>query len=242
MKSFSRLILIVGAGVSVLLLVLSYFFFTGFSSHMMKNATARQADTIAQLTFSSMYQLMSKGWTREQMSAFADHSAASLANTPTQIRFYRAEPVSRQFGEVSAQQPDNELAQALKNGRSRQVEQDNSLTYHMPLVAQDNCLRCHTQAKRGDVLGAISVQTDFGEAMSNNNLYMLLVLLLISPIPFLAALLVAVQLENRFEDFAQGIEQVGDEIRAGKAADFNRVPSTFQEFQNILDAIRKLFS
>lgn len=242
MKSFSRLILLVAAGVSAFLLVMSYFFFTGFSSHLMKNSAARQAETIAQLTFSSMYQLMNKGWSREQVIAFADHHSVSLANTPTRISFYRAETVSRQFGEVTGQKADDELALALKTGRSRQVDHDGGLTYHMPLVAQDNCLRCHTGAKRGDVLGAISVRTDFGKEMTETRLHMLLVLLLLAPTPFVAALIVALHMERRFEDFAHAIEQVGEEVRAGNSADFRRVPTRYAEFEHVLAAIRKLFA
>lgn len=242
MKSFSRLILLVAASVSVFLLVVCYLFFEGFGSHVLKNSAAKQADTVAQLTFSSMYQLMSKGWSRQQVVDFADRSAASLANTPTRISFYRAEPVSRQFGVVKDQSLDDELAIALRSGRTRAVDHDGGLTYHMPLVAQDNCLRCHTQAKRGDVLGAISVRTDFGKEMSETSMHMFLVLLLFSPTPFIAALMVAIHLDRRFEDFSQGIEAAGAAIKAGQPADFSRVPTRYQEFQGVLDQVRKLFA
>lgn len=242
MKSFSRLIMLVAASVSVFLLVVSYFFFTGFGNHMLKNSAVKQADTIAQITFSAMYQLMSKGWTRAQVVAFADHSAASVANTPTRISFYRAEPVSRQYGEVKDQKLDDELDIALRSGRTRQVDYDGGLIYHMPLVAQDNCLRCHTQAKRGDVLGAITVQIGFGSEMKETSMHMLLVLLLFSPTPFIAALMVAVHLEHRFEKFAHGIDAVGEDIKAGKPADFSRVPTLYHEFDEILARIKKLFT
>jgi hypothetical protein len=242
MKSFSRLIMLVAASVSVLLLVVSYFFFTGFSSYMLQNAAVKQADTIAQLTFSSMYQLMSKGWNREQVIEFADHAAASVANTPTRISFYRAEPVSRQFGEIKDQQPaDEELQIALRSGRSRQVDRDGGLTYHMPLVAQDNCLRCHTQAKRGEVMGAITVHAEFGEDMKKTSLHMLLVLMLFAPAPFIAALMVAIHLDHRFDDFGHGIEEVAAAIKAGKPADFSRVPTRYDEFQHLLERVKKLF-
>jgi hypothetical protein len=242
MKSFARLIMLVAASVSVFLLATSYLFFTGFSDHTLKNASAKQADTVAQLTFSSMYQLMSKGWTRAQVVEFADHTASSMADTPTRINLYRAEPVSRQFGAPESQAPDDELALALRSGRTRQVDRDGGLTYHMPLVAQDNCLRCHTQAKRGDVLGAISVDIRFGEAMRETSLHMFLVLLLLAPTPFIAALMVAVHLERRFDDFSAGLDAVADEVKAGKPADFSRVPVRYQEFGGILERIRKLLS
>lgn len=242
MQSFSRLILLVAASVSVFLLVVSYFFFTGFGNHMLKQSAVKQADTVAQITFSSMYQLMSKGWSRAQVVEFADQTATSVVNTPTRISIYRAEPVSRQFGEVKDQQPNEELQLALRSGRTRQVDFDGGLTYHMPLVAQDNCLRCHTQAKRGDVLGAITVQTVFGDEMKETSMHMLLVLLLFSPTPFIAALVVAVHLEHRFERFAHDIDEVGAEIRAGKPADFSRVSTRYHEFEEILDRIRKLFT
>jgi hypothetical protein len=242
MKHFSRLILLVAASVSVFLLVVSYFFFTGFGNHMLKQSAVKQADTVAQITFSSMYQLMSKGWTRAQVVEFADQTAASVANTPTRISFHRAEPVSRQYGEIKDQQASEELQLALRSGRTRQVDYDGGLIYHMPLVAQDNCLRCHTQAKRGEVLGAITVQTGFAGEMKETNMHMLLVLLLFSPTPFIAALMVAVHLEHRFEKFAHGIEEAGEAIKAGKPADFSRVPTLYHEFDEILTRIKRLFT
>lgn len=240
MKSFSRLILLVAASVSVLLLAGSYFFFSGFGNHLLRNSAVKQADTVAQLTFSSMYQLMSKGWTRQQVIEFADNAASSMANTPTRITFYRAEPVSRQFGEVKNQTLDDELATALNSGRTRQVDQQGGLVYHMPLVAQDNCLRCHTQAKRGDVLGAITVRTEFAQEMNNASMYMFLILLLLSPLPFIAALMVAVHLEHRFEDFNHALDAVAEEIKAGKPADFSRVPVRYHEFDDVLVRVKKL--
>ncbi len=241
MHSYARLILLVAGTVSALLLVLSYLFFTGFSNHLLQKAAVKQADTIAQITFSSMYQLMSQGWDRSQVMAFSEHAAQSVANTPTQIGFYRAEPVSRQFGEVKDQAASEELRIALQSGRPRQVQESNGLTYHMPLVAQDNCLRCHTEAKRGDVLGAITVRTEYGADMKESSLHMLLVLLLVAPLPFIAALLVAIHLDHRFADFAHGISYAGEAIKAGQAADFSKVPTRYQEFQLILDQIKKLF-
>lgn len=242
MKSFARLILLVAASVSILLLVVSYLFFTGFSEQMMKKSAYRQADTIAQITFSSMYQLMSQGWKRDQVIAFADHAAASVANTPTRISFYRAEPVSRQYGEVAGQSVDDELRIALQSGRPRQVDGEKTLTYHMPLVAQDNCLTCHSQAKRGEVLGAITVRTEFGTDIKESRLHMFLVLLLFSPLPFIAGLMVAVHLERRFEDFSEGLAVVGTQLRSGQTPDFNQVPVRYQEFRDLLDRIRQLFS
>lgn len=242
MKSYSRLIMLVAASVSLLLLVGSYFFFTGFGNHVLLHSATKQADTIAQMTFSSMYQLMNKGWSRAQVIAFAEHTALSVANTPTRITFYRAEPVSRQYGEVDNPTPDNELQAALKNGRTRQVENEDRLTYHMPLVAQDNCLRCHSQAKRGDVLGAITVETRFGEEMKETRLHMLVILLLLAPTPFVAALLVAIHLDHRFEDFCHGLDRVDNDIKAGKPADFSQVPAPYHEFEDVLARIRKLLS
>ncbi|MFZ5484493.1 MAG: hypothetical protein ACOZB0_09715 [Pseudomonadota bacterium] len=241
MQSFARLILWVAAAVSCLLLVASYYFFTGFSEQMMKKSAYQQADTIAQITFSSMYQLMSQGWKRDQVITFADHAAASVANTPTRITFYRAEPVSRQYGAVNGQALDAEAQAALESGRPRQVDGDKALTYHLPLVAQDNCLRCHSQAKRGDVLGLITVRTEFGDRVKENRLHMLLVLVLLAPLPFVAALLVAVHLDRRFEDFAAGLGAVEADMKAGHPADFSKVPVNYREFQDVLTRIRGLF-
>lgn len=242
MTSYSRLIMLVAAALSALLLAASYLFFSGFSAHILKNAAVRQAETMAQVTFASMYQLMSKGWNRDQVIDFTDITATSVANTPTRITFYRAEPVSRQFGPVENPAVGPALRAALTSGRAQESETDDGLIYHMPLVAMDNCLRCHSAVKRGEVMGAISVETKFAKDMRESNLHMFLVMLLLAPAPFLVVLVVAIHLQHRFDAFTHGLDVAAEAARDGKPVDLSRVPTRYQEFADILARIKRLLS
>lgn len=239
MKSMARLILLVAGAVSIALMVGIYLMFNGFGDRMLQQAAFSQSQTVARLTFSSMFQLMSQGWKREQVMAFAANSAKAVENMPLTIEFYRGEPVSRQYGAVPQAEPDAQLANAMRTGRPQEIATEKGVRYLFPLVAEAQCLACHTQAKKGDVLGTITVRTQYDHFIDTSSQHLMLVLLLLAPIPFVAAWVVALLLHNRMENFAEQVDKVIT-AQAGGTPDFSRVDPYCSELDEILDKFKKL--
>lgn len=242
MKSVSKLILVVAGLVSVGLMVAFYFLFTGFSTYAMQRAALSQARIVSNLTFSDMFQLMNKGWNREQVLDFTRSAVGSVRDSPVRIEFWRGERVNQRFGVVPQEAPDRHVATVLRTGRSQEVATEQGGRYIYALVAEDKCLGCHDNARKGEVLGAIAVEAGFEGFMRDTRKLLLVVLLLIVPLPFIAGWLVALYLHSRMERFTEELDGViaGVEGQPGAGPDFAQVKPAFLELDEILERVRRL--
>jgi hypothetical protein len=241
MHSLHKLILTVASLVTLVLLAATFLLYSASSSRLIEQATHQQSATIARLTFANMLQLMTLGWNREQVVNFTSKAAQSLTNRPVRIDFYRGKPVEQKFGMVRQQIVDNEIQAALQHGKASESTSERGGRYVYPLVADDRCLGCHENARKGDVLGAISVLTSFDRGLNETRRLMLIILLLIMPLPIVGAALVVWFMNSRFERFyAQLDASLGHAARTGEAIDLSRVKPGFSELGEILDRIHLL--
>ncbi len=114
----------------------------------------------SRLVFQSLYSAMRKGWNKAEIN----DSILRLNSTfpDMKIRVYRGEIVSRQFGEMSGEagivQRDLDLRQALQGGEEKMTYPGNdAIRYLYPVIAKDECLKCHTQSHAGAVHGVIDI-------------------------------------------------------------------------------------
>lgn len=242
MKSVSKMILVVSGLLSVGLMVAFYFLVSGFSNYAMQQAAFSQARIVSNLAFSNMYQLMNKGWKRDQVLDFTLGAADSLEGSPVRIEFWRGERVNQLYGTIPQGARDRHVETALRTGRSQEVATEQGGRYVYALVAEDRCLSCHGNAKKGDVLGAIAVEAKFERFMQDTRQLLMVVLLLIAPLPFIAGWLVALYLHSRMERFATQMDTVIAQVESQPAAapDFSPVKPRFLELEEILARIRKL--
>lgn len=242
MKSVSKLILVVAGLVSVGLMVAFYFLFSGFSSYAMQQSAFSQARIVSSLTFSNMYQLMNKGWKRDQVLDFTRSAAESVEDSPVRIEFWRGRSVNQLFGEIPQGPLDPYVEKALRTGRSQEVATEQGGRYIYALSAEAKCLGCHTNAKKGDVLGAIAVEAKFARFMNDTRQLLMVVLLLIVPLPFIVGWMVALYLHSRMERFAIQMDTVIAQVESQPDAvpDFTPVKPSFLELAEILERIRKL--
>lgn len=240
MSSISRLIIIVSAIVSLLLVAGTYLLFTGFGERMVNQISMQQTRSLARVTFTSMYQLMNQGWNREQVDAFAEKVGRSVVGSPLQIRFYRGELVSRQYGAINQGDMDERVTQAMRTGQEKDVEEVGGVRYLFPMSAATACLSCHTNAKQGDVLGVIDLRAEHGVQVGETRTHLLVVLLLLSPLPLVAGWIIAVILDNRTNRFVEQLDAAIDGAEPGQAPDFNAVQVKFAEFRELLGHFKRL--
>jgi hypothetical protein len=240
MLSISRLILVVAVAIALALVAGTYLLFTGFGDRMLQQSAAQHSQSLARVTYTSMYQLMNQGWKREQVEAFADSVSKSVVGMPMQIAFYRAEAVSSQYGAVVQGEMDAPVAEALRTGQARDSVTADGVRYLMPMKAKAECLGCHSQAKAGDVLGLISIRTGYQQLMGETRLHLMLVLLMLAPLPIVGALVIAALLDSRMNGFVTQLDEVIDRAEAGKTPDFNSVQVKFSEFRELLGHFKRL--
>jgi hypothetical protein len=242
MNSLNKVILLVAAVVSLVMLVGVYLLIVGFGERMMQSAALSQSSTVSRLTFENMYQLMLQGWKRDQVIAFTEKTTKSLAGEPLRIQFYRGEVVDQLYGPVKQNPITPELEKVMRTGKPLEVATPKGGRYIYPLVADKRCMGCHQNAKIGEVMGAITVDTQYDQFIDDSRQLVMIVLLILAPLPFIAAWLVTVYLHNRMHRFVVQIDSalLQSDKDGGKPVDLSNVKPAWSELDEILDCFKRL--
>ncbi|MDX1351968.1 MAG: diguanylate cyclase, partial [Thiomicrorhabdus sp.] len=148
------------------------------------------AHVISRLTFDNMYQIMSQGWNRTELLRFREDLQKSYQAENLKVWIYRANLVNQQFGELPSVIPDDSLQQfqaVAHNASAQIIRHDNSIRLLEPIKATEQCIACHTQAKKGDVLGVMAIEQDIGLILKPARFDFVFLMLLLLPIPIILA-------------------------------------------------------
>ena len=117
------------------------------------------AKKTTQLVFETLYSAMSKGWTKEDLEIIIKR--VNAIDKDMIVNVYRGETVAKQYGEIhkdlEARQTDINIKKAFKNDEILNLNSDENIDYYYPIVATQECLKCHTNAQIDEVLGVISI-------------------------------------------------------------------------------------
>ena len=122
---------------------------------------ARQdAQQTSRLVFQSLYSAMRKGWNKQEITGIIERLNEEFP--ALEINVYRGEIVARQFGERTGDhtviEKDAALQRALAGGQDMLIFVNNETArYLYPVVAEQECLVCHTQSHIGAVHGVIDI-------------------------------------------------------------------------------------
>ncbi|MFB6260570.1 MAG: hypothetical protein ABEK42_07780, partial [Thiohalorhabdaceae bacterium] len=222
MRSFKALILAAAILASLLLFAAAYGVTAWISRQYVHQDARQDAQFLAEQTFSSMYQVMRRGWSRKEVEAFLHSLERSTEKKAFDIDIYRGAPVAAQYGAIRQKPVPTAVGKALDTGEvQRRDGTNNRMTFVNPLDAREECLRCHTNAEKGDVLGAIRVRQDVGPQIESARNDFRTAFALIALLPLGVAVGVARVIGGRIDRsvgmLGQNIEQVT------KVADLSRV-------------------
>lgn len=108
--------------------------------------------------FNDVYQALRVGGSRQQLDDVNSASKSAFPITLDQVSIYPGKAVEALYGRAPQLQPFNEVEQVLNGGKQSVAKVGRHIRYVFPAIAQPDCLRCHTNAKDGEVLGAIVVR------------------------------------------------------------------------------------
>jgi len=242
-KSLKGFILTASVLVSVIFFGGTYAVVSHIYDASVKENSLYVSNTLAQLTFSSMFQVMNKGWKRSQLEEFIASTRKAVADTPTTIEVYRGESVTQLFGPIEQDDMDKQVRDAFTTGATVMQENPSSVRYIFPLKAQDKCLRCHENAGLDEVLGVIDVQQDLTPFISKAKYQFFLILILIAPIPFIAALLVVLRMNRKIEDSMEVLENSIESINKVsdlRTLELGKIDLGFSELNRIFHKIEGL--
>ena len=242
LRSLRALMLIVALVVSVLVTAAVYLATESVFTQAVQRASVQNARVLADGTFNAMYQIMRQGWTRDQLNEFLD-SLDQRADPGVVINVYRGSRVNELFGRLEQPAPDAAALAAFETRRTHVEVGDRMVRYDRPLVANAECLQCHVNADAGDVLGVLSIRQPVGPTIEQAHDDLVDRLMLIVPVPLLAALLVAGLLSWRLSRSVRrlnhSIEQVN---RVEDLSDlrFAGASTGFTEFDEVLSRVDAL--
>jgi diguanylate cyclase (GGDEF)-like protein len=241
-RSLQSFILTASIVTSVLFFGGSYWLFTHIHQGSLRKAAIEQSGVLARMNFQAMSQVMFAGWNRQQLLDFAAATRQSLAGSRSSITLYRGEKVTRRFGAIDQPQGDALVLAALDQGTVGQVVgEDDVARYVFPLKAEARCLQCHQNARAGDVLGAIDVRQDMASTLAADKRSLLKSLLWLTPLPFLAALLVVLRINASIGRSISGLKdrvELVTRVDDLRHLDAEGGSLGFREFDEVFDQVR----
>lgn len=213
-----------------------------FERSFRKEAVA-DASSFAELTFNAMFQLMSTGWSRQQLEGFVAAIQSSVKTTRRTIDIYRGGRVSVMFGEIEQPAPDEAIEQVFREGQSRSYERQGEVRFLYALKAQEVCQGCHTNAEIGDVLGVIDVRQNIAPVLEAHRRTFAYALIPLAPVAVLATLVMVAFIRRRFEHALSGL---ASSVRSvNRLADLRKLENSppdlgFEEFDLVSREITEL--
>ncbi len=234
---FSINIVLLSALFIIVLLFTSYLHTTLAQENAIKNS-----NLISNQIFSSMYQVMKKGWSREELNEFM-HSIKKNFDESYSVNIYRGDRIKELFGEVDEKQKDDLAISVMRSGEKIVFSDMGKLRNILPLNAKSECLSCHVNAKVGDTLGAIDVEQNFVDIIKNTFLDYVYFFLIVLPIFALAAFLASryttSKITNALNLFDKKVKNISS-IEDFKEFDSTDIDTKFEEVNRVILNVNEL--
>jgi len=177
----------------------------------------KHANAISNQVFTSMYQVMKRGWSKEELNDFMHSLKENFEESNYKIRIYRGDVVKELFGEVDEDLKDELVKRVFSQGEKLSTNEGRVLRNLQPLNAKQECLSCHVNAKVGDTLGVIDVEQNLVDIIEETFLDYVYFFLIVIPIFIFAAFLASRYTTSaittalkRFDKKVQNINSVKD--------------------------------
>ena len=182
---FSRQVILVS-----LIFLICFIFSTYLHTTLTKQEALNQSKAISNQVFSSMYQVMKKGWSKEDVVVFTKSLEHNFESTNYEINIYRGDKVRQLFGDIEEKAKDSTLVDIL-NGKIEKLDnfQNNVVRNILPLKANNDCKTCHINAEVGDVLGVLEVKQNLNSIFVESKYQYIAFFLIIIPIFYALAFL-----------------------------------------------------
>ncbi len=232
------------------MLVSAYF----YSQYMKQNSIERlselDAKKTSKLVFETLYSAMKRGWTKDDLNDIIYR--LNSIDKEMHIAVYRSELVAALYGEIPKDKSARETNQDVKSamtGEEILTIKNNSIEYHYPVIASQECLQCHTNAKKDAVLGVIEVsypihdlKVSLGEMVN----FFILFIILFSFIIFIAIFIEFDKfLIKPIKNFSSSIQNIINSQDMTKRVevddDIEEIDSIKDIFNTMLDSIEYQF-
>jgi diguanylate cyclase (GGDEF)-like protein len=236
-------LLVAAISVSLLLLGGSYWFVSSYYDTTLKQDARLVSGQIARHTFNTMFQIMSRGWSRGEVEQFLKDMRQGQDESVYQVEIYRGTRVERQHGFIDQPATDAAIEQVFSSGREASMADGGAVRQLYPLKVVAACLKCHRRVAEGDVLGVIEVRQDLTPLLEKARGRFLTFFLLLLPFPPLMALLVAYLIGRRIDRGVSSLK--ADVAQVNQVSDFTQLSfdsysSGFRELDELIAELELL--
>ena len=134
-----------------------------YSEFMKKSAISNLAQIDAKkssrLVFETLYTGMQMGWNKEDLEKII--LRLNSIEESMRVNAYRSTLVDALYGGIEKDKvaiaSNQNLQKAMRGEEILDISSSEIINYYYPVVVKDECLRCHINAKREDILGVINI-------------------------------------------------------------------------------------
>ncbi len=226
-----------------------------YGEYMKRNAISHLAQIDAKktsmLVFESLYSAMQRGWTKEDLNEII--ARLNRVDEKMHVDVYRSPVVARLFGDIKKDRQvrtsDPDIINAMQGNEQLKVSDSEYIDYFYPVIAKNDCLRCHTNAQVGDTLGVINVSypvENLKVSLSEMINFFIIFILLFSLVTFLAIFMeLDKYLLKPIKNFSQVIQNITQSHDVTKRVsvddDIEELDSIKNVFNQMLDSIEYQF-
>ncbi len=229
--------------ISILLFLIFYFFSSTIHTNLAIAENEKISQSLSNQIFNSMYQVMRKGWSRDELIQFMNNIKHSFKESSYKIDIFRSDKVEELFGKINQSEITQNVQLVFDNKQEFSQSKDNKTKIITPIFAKQECLACHTNSQVNDVLGAVKIEYDFSSLIEQTRYEYFLFSLIILPFMILSAFFISGNLLkkinisiNNFKNKIEGINSVKD----FKKLDVSISKNSFKEFNQIMLGLNDL--
>ena len=164
-------ILFMSTVVGMIFLAVNWFAIDSTFDAFFRTEGKKQAERIADVTFRSMYELMSQGWKHRQAQRFTDSLHDANVSGELNIEVFRSPVVETLYGRIERSEPGPEVLETMETGeRLEKWGDDGTYKLVLPIRAELSCLSCHANASVGSVMGAVTISQPYEKFLQQSKL------------------------------------------------------------------------
>lgn len=241
MKKLSNFIVVCTCGLTIFMVLLIYLIVSIGYENVVIHRAEKHAKNLADMTFSSLYQVMKKGWSHKDVSEFLDGNRRVFSGTNINVVIYQSDSIAARYGRAYDAQPDQHVKDVFNNGIIARFQTGPLIRHVYPLIASAECLGCHVNSRSGEVLGVIDSRINIAEELQETRRNIVIFLALISFIPLLASFVLARRFSSRMSNSLAdlhgriaGVNKVSDL----KLLEIQDLQLGFSEFTSMFDEMK----
>ncbi|RXJ98173.1 diguanylate cyclase [Arcobacter sp. CECT 8986] len=235
----------------IITLALAFLYGEYLKRDAIEKLTKIDAKKTSKLIFQSLYSAMEKGWNKKDLANIIDR--INTIDEEMSVNVYRSPIVAKIYGDIEndakVRKANPFVKKALHNTEILNIIDESLIQFYYPIVAQEQCLKCHINAKSGDVLGVIDISypvRDLKVSLTSMINFFVMFIILFSIVLFVALYFeFDKHLVKPIKVFVNKINQITDEKDIKQRVDLtNKIEelSSMQKvFNKMLDSLEYQF-